>query len=105
MNRSLPTRKLREHPDLAQLKRQAKELLDAFSAGDDAAGAEIKAHYHGASPLTFRLHDAQLVLARAYGFDSWPKLKAFVDGVTVKRFEEVARNGDIAQLRAMLKQR
>jgi hypothetical protein len=32
-------------------------------------------------------------------------LKAFVDGVTVKRFEEAARNGEIAQLRTMLKQR
>jgi len=30
----LPTRKLPERPDLAQLKRQAKELLDAFLAGD-----------------------------------------------------------------------
>ena len=105
MNRSLPTRKLREHPDLDQLKRQAKELLDAFSAGDTAAVAEVKAHYHDANPFTFALHDAQLVLARAYGFDSWPKLRAFVDDVTVKRFEEAARNGDIAQLRAMLKQR
>lgn len=105
MNRSLPTRKLRQHPDLNQIKRQAKELLDAFSAGDTAAVAEVNAHYHDASPLTFALHDAQLVLARAYGFDGWPKLKAFVDGVTVKRFEEAARNGDIAQLRAMLKQR
>ena len=76
MNRSLPTRKLREHPDLDQLKRQAKELLDAFSAGDTAAVAEVKAHYHDANPFTFALHDAQLVLARAYGFDSWPKLKA-----------------------------
>jgi hypothetical protein len=28
------------------------------------------------------LHDAQLVLARSYGFESWPKLKAAVDGVT-----------------------
>jgi len=105
MNRSLPTRKLREHPDLDQLKRQAKELLDAFSARDAAAIAEVNAHYHDANPFPFALHDAQLVLARAYGFDSWPKLKAFVDGVTVKRFEEAARNGDIAQLRAMLKQR
>ena len=105
MNRSLPTRKLREHPDLDQLKRQAKELLDAFSAGDTAAIAEVNAHYHDANPFPFALHDAQLVLARAYGFDSWPKLRAFVDGVTVKRFEEAARNGDIAQLRAMLKQR
>ena len=41
MNRSLPTRKLREHPDLDQLKRQAKELLDAFSAGDTDAVAEV----------------------------------------------------------------
>jgi ankyrin repeat protein len=105
VNRSLPTRELREHPDLHQLKRQAKELLDAFSAGDTAAVAEVHAHYHDASPSTFALHEAQLVLARAYGFDSWPKLKAFVDGVTVKRFEETARNGDIVQLRAMLKQR
>ena len=105
MNRSLPTRKLREHPDLNQLKRQAKELLVAFSTEDSAAVAEVNAHYHDPSPVTFALHDAQLVLARAYGFDSWPKLKAFVDGVTVKRFEEAARNGDIVQLGAMLKQR
>jgi ankyrin repeat protein len=105
VNRSLPTRQLREHPDLNQLKRQAKELLGAFSAGDTAAVAEVKAHYREPSPFTFALHDAQLVLARAYGFDSWPKLRAFVEGVTVKRFEEAARNGDIAQLRAMLKQR
>jgi ankyrin repeat protein len=105
VNRSLPTRKLREHPDLDQLKRQAKELLAAFATGDTAAVAEVHAHYRDASPLTFALHDAQLVLARAYGFDGWPKLRAFVDGVTVKRFEDAARNGDIAQLRAMLKQR
>jgi len=105
VNRSLPTRKLREHPDLDQLKRQAKELLYAFTGGDTAAVAEVNAHYRDASPFTFTLHDAQLVLARAYGLDSWPKLKAFVDGVTVKRFEDAARNGDIAQLRAMLKQR
>jgi hypothetical protein len=105
VNRSLPTRKIREHPDLDQLKRQAKELHDAFCAEDAAAVAEVSTHYRDASPLTFALHDAQLVLARAYGFDSWPKLKAFVDGVTVKRFEEAARSGDIGLLRAMLKQR
>jgi len=105
VNRSLPTRKLREHPDLDQLKRQAKELLDAFSMGDSAAVAEVNTHFRDARPATFALHDAQLVLARVYGFESWPKLKAFVDGVTVKRFEEAARSGDIDQLRAMLKQR
>lgn len=105
MNRSLPTRELREHPDIDQLKRQAKELLDAFIAGNAAAVAEINSHYRGANPSTFALHDAQLVLARAYGFDSWPKLKAFVAGVNVQRFEEAARNGEIEQVRSMLKQR
>lgn len=105
MNKNLPTRSLREHPDLGQLKRQAKELLDAFLAGDPAAVVEVEAHYRGARSSSFALHDAQLVLARAYGFDSWPKLKAFVDGVTVKQFEETARNGDVGQARAMLRQR
>ena len=80
-----PTRTLRDRPDLAQLKRQAKELLQAFAAGEADAAAEVNAHYQGANPASFALHDAQLVLARSYGFDSWPKLKAFVDGVTVRR--------------------
>ena len=82
MNKPVPTRVLREHPDLDQLKRQAKELLDAFRAADAAAGAEVAAHFDGADRATFALHDAQLVLARAYGFDSWPRLKAFVEGVS-----------------------
>ena len=30
MRQNPPTRKLREHPDLDQLRRQAKELLQAF---------------------------------------------------------------------------
>jgi ankyrin repeat protein len=54
---------------------------------------------------TFALHDAQLVLARAYGFDSWPKLKAFVDGVTVRRLRDAVVADDRAQVRAMLKVR
>ena len=43
VNRSLPTRALREHPDLDQLKRQAKELLQAFIAGDEKTAAEVNA--------------------------------------------------------------
>jgi hypothetical protein len=33
MQKSLPTREMREHPDRDQLKRQAKELLEDFAAG------------------------------------------------------------------------
>jgi ankyrin repeat protein len=97
-----PTRTLRERPDLAQLKRQAKELLKAFVAGDAAAIAEVDAHYRGATAPAFTLHEAQLVLARAHGFDSWPKLKAYVDGVTVHRLVDRVRAGDVATVASML---
>ena len=97
-----PTRTLRHRPDLDQLKRQAKELLDAFRAGDPDAGREVHAHYRQADPSTFALHDAQLVMARAHGFDSWPKLKAFVDGMTVRRLVEAVRDGNLETVRSMV---
>src|SRR5712691_8121114 len=101
-SRSLPTRTLREHPALDQLKRQAKELLEAFSAGASDAVTEVHRHYRGADPTTFALHDAQLVIARAYGFDSWPKLKAYVDGVTVAGLADAVGATDLDRVRAML---
>ncbi len=102
---SLPTRTLASRPDLAQLKRQAKELLKDFAAGSAEAAAEIAAHYRGADAKSFALSDAQLVLARAYGFRSWPALKAFVDGVTVRRLVEAVCAGDPATVRAMAARR
>jgi ankyrin repeat protein len=100
-----PLRTLREHPDLNQLKRQAKELLAAYREGDVQAIAEVSHHYRSASPATFALHDAQLALARAYGFESWPKLKAFVDGATVSRLIAATRAGDLASVRTILEAR
>src|SRR5688572_27610734 len=102
MSKSLPTRAMRENPDLEQLKRQAKELLEAFRANNEDAIKEVHAHYRGADPATFALHEAQFVLARAYGFDSWPKLKAFVDGVTISRLRDAVLSGDVKQVRAMI---
>lgn len=101
-NAHVPARSLREHPDLNQLKRQAKELLAAYRAGEADAAAEVAHHYRGADPAAFALHDAQLVLARAHGFDSWPKLKAFVDGATVSRLIDAVKAGDLARVEAML---
>jgi ankyrin repeat protein len=105
MNSPTPYRKLRAHPDLDQLKRQAKELLQGFLAGEPDAAAEVNAHYRAANPATFALHDAQLVLARSYGFESWPKLKAYVDGMTIQQLAQLVRANDIAQVQAMLKVR
>ena len=98
-------RTLSAHPDLDQLKRQAKELLDAYRESNSTAIAEVNSHYRGANPSTFALHDAQLVLARAYGFDSWPKLKAHVEGVTLQRLAAAVRANDVAGARTMLDRR
>lgn len=102
---SLPTRKLADRPDLEQLKRQAKELLEAFRAGASEAVAEVTAHYRNAETATFALHDAQLVMARAYGFESWPKLKAYVEGATDKRLVAAVRARDLPQVRTLLQAR
>jgi hypothetical protein len=68
--RSLPVR-----PDLEQLRHQAKDLLRELRAGAPEALAELERH-HPAPPAaeSARLADAQLVLARAYGLASWPRL-------------------------------
>jgi hypothetical protein len=105
MKQKLSIRRMRQHPDLEQLKRQSKELLAAFRAADAAAVNEITAFYDDPQHATFALHDAQLVIARSYGFDSWSKLKAYVDGVTIRRLVEAVSNGDIERVRAMLKAR
>ena len=105
MTKSIPTRVLREHPDIDQLKREAKELLAAFIAGQAEAITEVNTHYRDADSNTFALHDAQLVLARAYGFDSWPKLKAYVEGVTSSRLCDAVEQGDLATARELLRRR
>ena len=99
MKPSLPTRKLPERPDLDYLKRQAKELLDCFSRRRDRRRRGREPFYHDADAAPFALHHAQLVLARSYGYDSWPKLKAYVDGVTISRLTEAVRAGDVEQVR------
>ena len=105
MNDNLPARRLPERPDLDQLKRQAKELLAGFAARESTAVAEVRQYYPGAPFDTFALHEAQLVLARAYGFDSWPKLKARVDGVTIGRLHDAVERGDADAVRNLLQRR
>ena len=97
-----PTRRLPQHPSLEQLRKQAKDLLERYRAGDASTVAEVETFERGADASRFGLHDAQRVLARAYGFASWPKLKAFVDGANIARFAEAVKAGDAAQVRGLL---
>src|SRR5262245_6202185 len=100
-----PTRVMRENPDIDQLRRQARELLEAYRAQSPDAVLEVEAHHRTARPATFALHDAQFVLARSYGFESWPKLKAGVEGVTTKRLQDAVKKGDLEAVRALLARR
>ncbi len=62
---------------LGQLKNQAKDLRDACRAGQPEALSRLRHHHpqHAAdSRREVSLQEAQLVIAREQGFDSWPKL-------------------------------
>ena len=101
-NHCAPTRRLPRKPNLAQLRKQAKDLLERYGAANPDAVAEIERFESRPDPSKFALNDAQRVLARAYGLASWPKLKAFVDGVNIANFIEAVKTGDVAQVRTML---
>ena len=60
-------------PDLRQLKVQAKELVRAVRANDQTALGRV-VPYFGSAP-EFNLANAQLVIARENGYESWPKLR------------------------------
>lgn len=72
--------------NLRQLKNQAKDLCKAYQAREVEALQRFRQHHpqhHDSSDsrLTeahLTLQDAQLVIAREYGFDSWPKMAASV---------------------------
>ncbi|MEO6993967.1 MAG: ankyrin repeat domain-containing protein [Lacunisphaera sp.] len=70
MNKSLPPR-----PDLGQLKKQAKDLLNDIRANRPEAVARVSAN----EIAQFALADAQRTVAREYGFASWARLKLHVE--------------------------
>ena len=70
--KSLPAR-----PSLESLRKQAKKLARDVAAGDAAAIARARVHLPRLDPpLTQR--NAQLVIAREYGYDGWQDLIAEV---------------------------
>ena len=77
------SRSLTEHPDLQHLKNQARDLLRAGSAES--------------------LTDAQFKIAREYGFDSWPKLKARVELLhETGQLKEAIDNEDLPRVISMM---
>jgi ankyrin repeat protein/ketosteroid isomerase-like protein len=83
----VPPRGLPGNANLEQLKKGAKSFQRAVRAGDRGA-ADVVNEFHprlasarpGSAELAgFTRSDAQLVVARQFGFASWPKLKAHLE--------------------------
>ncbi|PWT90257.1 MAG: hypothetical protein C5B55_10010 [Blastocatellia bacterium] len=66
------TPRLPDRPSLEQLRKQAKALLRQLRNGD--ASATDRLHVYKSDVTEPILAHAQYVIAREYGFDSWPKL-------------------------------
>jgi len=85
------SQKLPSNPSLRQLRNQAKDLHKAQKAGDPSALGRIgESHprFSGMSEAEIAaaeivLADAQLVIARELGFNSWPKLKSHIQSLSL----------------------
>ncbi|MDT3442984.1 MULTISPECIES: ankyrin repeat domain-containing protein [unclassified Pseudofrankia] len=82
---SLPAR-----PDFQQLRHQARDLLRAAQGGDATALARV--HAVGTE---VGLANAQLAVAREYGFTSWTRLKIEVDRRETLDDVDVAKLADL----------
>ena len=123
----MPVRVLPENPNLEHLKYQAKDLLKGHSSRDVAVAQRIrefhpkwaKASDAEIFAASFRLNDAQLAIAREYGFASWARLKRRIENpktsdhvnlphheriedAVFRRGVELIDTGDVEALRAHL---
>jgi ankyrin repeat protein len=94
----MPDKELPSCPNLEQYKKQAKDMVKGFGLAHPRVLARIKRHHPRFHKLPeseiyrerFARNDAQLVLAREHGFESWPKF--------AKHIEQLHRIRSIASL-------
>jgi ankyrin repeat protein len=90
---------LPRRPNAEFYRKHAKALLRAARAGDTEAIARFRRFLprpggeSGALPDAIGLHDAQRVIAREHGFDTWPRFHAVIaaSGGQTKRFRPHVR--------------
>src|SRR6202162_3098973 len=125
----MPVRRLPSNPNLDHLKYQAKDLLKDHAAHTPDVAQRIR-EFHPRfcratdteifdAPLS--LSDAQVTIAREYGFPSWARLKRHIEkptlsdrldlphqqrieNATFRRAVELLDAGDVSGLRAHLNQ-
>jgi ankyrin repeat protein len=118
----MDTKELPARPSLEQYKKQAKELLKSVKSGHPQTLEHILQRIKKDHPrfgnlaaleqqgTKLRLADAQLVIAREHGFESWPRFAKHIEGLTrisspVSKFElavDAVVTGDAAKLERLL---
>ena len=97
---------LPSHPSLEMQQKRAKNLLRAATSGDADALRRLRAlHPKSPEPSALKLADAQLVVARGYGFDSWARMRQKIDALTktpLEQFYSGLHAGDVEQVRTLL---
>jgi ankyrin repeat protein len=81
----MPLRELPARPNLEHLKNQARQLHRQSLEAEPSAVARFAAF--GVTSPQPRLADALHVIAREYGFDSWPALKLHLDATSADPVE------------------
>lgn len=71
----MPPRPLPNNPSLDRLRKIAKRLRTSVEAGEPDAVVLVSEFHPRGARARLTLADAQLVVARSYGFASWAKLK------------------------------
>ncbi|CCE08335.1 putative Ankyrin [Bradyrhizobium sp. STM 3843] len=93
-------------PSLEHQQKLAKRLLRNCWARDADAIERARTFLPGSpDPDALKLHDAQLIIARGYGFDSWAAMKRKIESLTtspLEQFDIAVREGDAELARALL---
>ena len=93
-------------PNLEMQQKRAKELLRAAWDGDASTLERVRAlHPKPPAGEAMTLADAQLVIARGYGFESWAAMKRKIDSFTqtpVEQFVAALHAQDVERVRALL---
>ncbi len=93
------TRTLRPNPNLEYERKQARKLLNQLRRSDAQAVQRARSQMgaRGPSPEGFKLSDAQFVIAREYGFRSWPRLVEYFQALQRQQhahlFRELSNGG------------
>jgi ankyrin repeat protein len=93
-------------PSLEMQRKLAKRLLrDAWSGNAEAIARAQAFHPGPVDPDAMKLHDAQLVIARGYGFESWAAMARKIESLTmtpIERFDAAVRAGQAEQVHELL---